>query len=218
MIWKPVLVGLVAALGPCVSGAEEGNVAAPPGVLVDVGTHKMNLRCVGAGSPAVILEAGMGDDSRRWSAVLERAPKRFRTCAYDRAGSGASEPGPGPRTMRQEVFELHALLKAASVSGPYVLVGHSYGGLLARLYTAAYPKDVIGLVLVDATHEDTRLFMQRPGEPAGKLVRIRDGARGRIVPPARETMAPASSAPDEDYWAEELQEMHESGKAAPEPL
>jgi pimeloyl-ACP methyl ester carboxylesterase len=120
--------------------------------------------------------------------------------------------------MRQEVFELHTLLKAAEVAPPYILVGHSYGGLLARLYAAEYPKDVIGLVLVDPTHESTRLHVQKRGEAQGRWVRIREGAKDRAIPAVQATMTTSPSPPSDNYWAEELQQMYESRRKTPLPL
>jgi len=188
-----------------------------PGVLVDIGGHKLHLRCVGpAGAgPTVILEAGGGGFSRDWSLVQDLLSSRVRTCAYDRAGLGWSEPGPAPRTMRQEVFELHALLEAAKVAGPFVLVGQSIGGLLVRLYTEQYGGDVVGVVLVDPTHESDMLGSVR----YGGLVRLREKATGRAVPePRREGKASTQYNPDDDYLAEELQQLYLSRKANPEPL
>jgi pimeloyl-ACP methyl ester carboxylesterase len=191
--------------------------AAPPGTLIDIGSHKLHLHCIGMGNPTVLFEAGAGDFSTRWSLVQEVVSKRVRACAYDRARSGWSEAGPQPRTMKQEVDELHTLLNRAEISGPYVLVGHSYGGLLVRLYTERYSKDVIGIVLVDPTHESTRLLVQRRGEPQGKWVRIREGANGLSVPDVQKTKT--ITPPEwQNYWAEELQQMHESRKSNPEPL
>jgi pimeloyl-ACP methyl ester carboxylesterase len=189
----------------------------PPGTLIDLGSHKLHLACVGSGSPAVILEAGAGNFSDRWAPVQAIVSKRLRTCAYDRAGSGWSEEGPDPRTMRQEVFELHAMLQAARVAGPYLLVGHSYGGLLVRLYADKYPGDVAGVVLVDPTHESTRLSVQRRGEATASWIRIREGATGLVVPEPRATKSgPPSESPD--YWAEELQQMHDARARNPQPL
>jgi len=87
--------------------------------------------------------------------------------------------------MKQEVAELHELLKRAKENGPFVLVGHSYKGLLARLFAGAYPRDVAGVVLVDGTHESTVLSVQRRGEPQARWVRIREGSTGRAVPMAK---------------------------------
>src|SRR4051794_11347976 len=155
----------------------------PPDALVDIGGHKLHLRCVGpsGAGPTVILEAGGGGVSNDWSRVQELLASRVRTCAYDRAGQGSSEAGPGPRTMRQEVFELHALLEAAKIPGPYVLVGQSIGGLLVRLYTDQYGSDVVGMVLVDPTHESDMLGNVR----YGGWVRLREKATGRPVPEPR---------------------------------
>jgi pimeloyl-ACP methyl ester carboxylesterase len=190
----------------------------PPGTLVDIGGWKLHLHCLGEGAPSVVLEAGAGDFSTRWSQVQDSLPKRFRVCAYDRAGSGWSEVGPTPRTMKQEVFELHSLLAKAGIRGPYVLVGHSYGGFLARLYVDQYGKDVIGIVLVDPTHENTRLSVQRRGEPGGTWVRIREGAKGRPIPEIQTTIASPPQRASENYWAEEFQQVYESRKTNPVPL
>ena len=89
----------------------------PPGTLVEVGGYRLHLHCIGAGAPTVVFEAGGGDDSTRWTAVQDAVSKRVRACAYDRAGSGWSEQGPAPRTMKHEAAELHSLLTAAQVSG-----------------------------------------------------------------------------------------------------
>ena len=188
-----------------------------PGVLVNIGDHKLHIRCAGpsGGSPTVIFEAGGGGSSRDWSLVQNLLSQGVKSCAYDRAGLGWSEPGPAPRTMRQEVFELHALLQAAKIPRPVVLVGQSIGGLLVRLYTEQYGEEVVGVVLVDPTHESDVLGSVR----YGGLVRLREKAGGRPVPePRREGKASTQYNPDDDYLAEELQQMYLSRKANPEPL
>ena len=193
----------------------------PPGILVDVGGHKLHIRCLGPATvgPTVILEAGGGGYSSVWSPLQDLLSTAVRTCAYDRAGSGWSEPGPAPRTMRQEVFELHRLLDAARVPGPFVLVGHSIGGLLVRLYAEQYAKDVIGLVLVDPTHEDGRFGQMRPGESQPRLVRLREQATGRAVPAPRRDGRPSTGyKPEDDYLAEEFQQIYLSRRANPTPL
>jgi pimeloyl-ACP methyl ester carboxylesterase len=189
----------------------------PSGEIVDLGGHKLHIRCVGpSGSkPTVILEAGGGGFSRDWSVIQDLLSTRVRTCAYDRAGLGWSEPGPAPRTMRQEVFELHALLEATKTPGPFVLVGHSIGGLLVRLYAAQYGADVAGVVLVDPTHESDMLGSVR----YGGWVRLREKAAERPVPePRREGRASTQYNPEDDYMAEEFQQIYLARKANPEPL
>jgi len=115
--------------------------------------------------------------------------------------------------MRQEAFELHALLEAAKVPGPFVLVGQSIGGLLVRLYTELYGNNVVGVVLVDPTHESSMLGSVR----YGGWVRLREKATGRVVPePRREGKADTQYNPEDDYMAEEFQQMYLSRKANPE--
>jgi pimeloyl-ACP methyl ester carboxylesterase len=121
---------------------------------VDVGGYEMYLHCMGTGTPTVILEAGYDDVAETWSLVQPEVARFTRVCAYDRAGLGQSDPGPEPRSSLQMVKELHTLLNKAGIEGPYVLVGHSMGGIYARLFADRYPKDVVGLVLVDSAHID----------------------------------------------------------------
>ncbi len=124
------------------------------GGLVDVGGYRLRIDCVGSGSPTVVMDAGLNLTRSMWDGVRPELARVARVCAYDRAGLGRSEPGPRPRTTQQIVDELHALLANARIPGPYVLVGHSFGGLNVRLYANRHPEQVAGLVLVDASHED----------------------------------------------------------------
>lgn len=152
--------------------------------LVDIGGGRnIYLECRGSGSPTVILEAGFRTRADVWSddLVQPEAPRAMtlagvaaftRVCAYDRPGTASvvnnellpsrSDPGAMPRTARDAVTDLEDLLAAAGVPGPYVLVGHSYGGLLMRLYAATYPEQVAGLVLVDAFPETLQDQMTPP--------------------------------------------------------
>jgi pimeloyl-ACP methyl ester carboxylesterase len=137
------------------------------------GGRKLYLACRGTGSPTVILEAGYPNDADIWSVAVSHPPAVLpgvaaftRVCAYDRPGTfldashrSRSDPVPMPRTARDIVADLHALLRAAHVPGPYVLVGHSLGGLLVRLYASTYPRQVVGLVLVDATSEKLKALL-----------------------------------------------------------
>jgi pimeloyl-ACP methyl ester carboxylesterase len=137
--------------------------AAPPpiGRLVDVGGYRLHLACQGEGSPTVVMEAAIGETGLLWSLVQPAVARSTRACVYDRAGLGWSDPSPKPRTAAVLVEQLRALLHTADVAGPYVLVGHSFGGLLVRLYAARYPEEVAGLVLVDSAHEEQYLRAHR---------------------------------------------------------
>jgi len=155
----------------------------PPGRLIDVGGWRLHLNCTGqasASQPTVILEAGIGDFSVEWSLVQPKVASFARVCSYDRAGDGWSDMGPHPRTMRQIVYELHTLLERAGEQRPLLLVGHSYGGWLVRVYQMTYPTDVVGMVLVEAGADDPWRMM-----PDGHLVRASTLATGQPVPPVK---------------------------------
>jgi pimeloyl-ACP methyl ester carboxylesterase len=142
--------------------------------LVDIGGRSLYMECRGRGSPTVILEAGFRSRADYWidDLIQPDAPRTMvfpgvaafsRVCAYDRPGTttfidgtllpSRSDPVSMPRTALESVHDLHALLQAAMAPGPYVLVGHSYGGMFARLYASTYPSEVVGMVLVDAFSE-----------------------------------------------------------------
>lgn len=128
------------------------------GQMVDIGGYRLNINCTGVGSPTVILESGLGENAQSWLGV-QRGVERFtRVCSYDRAGYGRSDPSPQSRSSTQIAEELHALLINAKTPGPYVLVGHSFGGYNVRVYTGLYRNDVSGLVLVDSSHEDQERY------------------------------------------------------------
>lgn len=127
----------------------------PPGELVEFDGALSHLDCAGEGSPTVVLEAGLGvAGSRSWSAVQPEVAAATRICSYDRAGFLWSEPREEPRDAERIAGELHGLLEAASESPPYVMVGHSLGGLLVRVYDDRFPGEVAGLVLVDPSHPE----------------------------------------------------------------
>lgn len=124
-----------------------------PGRMVEAGGCALHVTESGQGGPTVVLLHGAGDSSYSWLHVQKEVARFTRVVAYDRPGLGSSGPGPGPDAERT-VEQLHALLAAVGAPGPYVLVGHSLGGLIARLYAVRYPEQVAGMVLVDSTHED----------------------------------------------------------------
>ena len=125
----------------------------PPGELVDIGGYRIHLYNTGTGGPTVILDAGLGGISSSWGLVQPEISKFTRVVSYDRAGTGWSDESPYPRTSEQMVQELHTLLHAAKIPGPYIFVGHSLGGVNAQLFAATFPAEVLGLVLVDSGHE-----------------------------------------------------------------
>ncbi len=168
---------LAAILTACSPGGAQAAAPAPAAVVdgpVDIGGgRQLYLHCAGptTGRPTIVLESGYHDSSDPWSLTDAQAPARGpstferlsqenRVCAYDRPGTfrytdplaltDRSTPVPMPRTAGQVVDDLHALLTAAAVPGPYLIVAHSLGGLFARLYTQRYPADVVGVVFVDA--------------------------------------------------------------------
>jgi pimeloyl-ACP methyl ester carboxylesterase len=121
----------------------------PPGQLVDLRTHRLHITCAGHGVPTVVFDAALGASSLSWSLVQPMVATFTRACAYDRAGFGWSDAGPLPRTAGRIANELHLLLQRANVPAPYLLVGHSFGGFVSRLFAAAHPNDVAGLVLIE---------------------------------------------------------------------
>src|SRR6476646_5769772 len=159
-----LVVTLINFFQVVVAAAAEGSNS---GGLVDIGGgRKIYLKCQGTGSPAVVLVGGLRASADDWSVADKSAPAVFpqvgkftRVCACDRPGTpvgekpSRSDPLPQPTTAKDAVVDLHALLSAAGEAGPYVFVGHSYGGLIVRLYASTYPKEVSGLVLVDALSE-----------------------------------------------------------------
>jgi pimeloyl-ACP methyl ester carboxylesterase len=127
------------------------------GGLVEIGGGRsLYLECVGSGSPTVVLEAGFGADTFAWRDVQPEVGRSTRTCAYDRAGAGNSVAPPGVRDARDEIADLRRLLGRARIEPPYVLVGHSYGGVLARVFAHLYPTETAGLVLIDTMGRDGR--------------------------------------------------------------
>jgi len=175
----------------CSSLSAEDPAPAPPGVLVDLGGHKLHVHCTGKSGPTVLVETGFGDFSFDWILVQERVSHFARICTYDRAGYAWSDPGPLPRTFAQINLELHDALNKLGERGPYVLVGHSYGGPAMRNFAATYPRDVAGMVLVDAAHEGMRISI------GGKnTVRLGEGAKAMPIPEPHEQMRAADRPTD----------------------
>ena len=125
-----------------------------PGVMVEVHGHRMHLDCRGEGSPTVLLDAGLGDSASTWALVQPQVAKFTRVCSYDRPGLGWSEKSSGERDSRHVATELQDLLLQAHIPGPYLLVGHSFGGYIQLVFQSHYPDQVVGIVLVDSSHPD----------------------------------------------------------------
>jgi pimeloyl-ACP methyl ester carboxylesterase len=169
------------------TGGKDLKTPPPPGKLIDIGGYRLHALIQGHGGPSVVLLAGAGDFSIDW-ALVQPAVARFTTvCAYDRAGFAWSDLGPLPRTMKQEAYELHLLLQHAHLPPPYVLVGHSFGGMLCRVYASACRSEVAGMVLVDSADENQFSLMGKMvnGHIEARLVRRREEAVGKPVPPVQ---------------------------------
>lgn len=133
---------------------KSSGIPAIPGKLVDIGNYKLHIHDTGIGAPTVVLDACLGGNSVYWGLVQPEVAKFIQVCSYDRAGLGWSDESPLERTSENIVKELHELLHKAGKSAPYILVGHSSGGINMRLYANMYPEEVYGVILVDSSHED----------------------------------------------------------------
>ena len=125
-------------------------------LAIKIGERRLVGRVRGAGGPTVVLEMGLGAAGSFYDDIAQQVAAFTQVVSYDRAGLGASDPAPKPRTIEDIVADLHALLHIAVIPGPYVLVGHSLGGLTVRLYHERYPAEVAAIVLIDAVHEEQR--------------------------------------------------------------
>lgn len=151
-----IALAVAGAVWQTVATAADRQTFPPPGQLVDVGGRQIHLQVTGndQGRPTVVLEAGMMSASFQWAWVQRDLAETTRVVSYDRAGLGWSDPRQGQFDPHEAVADLHLALERAGVPGPYVLVGHSMGGLFVRLFATTYPDDVVGLVLVDPSHPD----------------------------------------------------------------
>jgi pimeloyl-ACP methyl ester carboxylesterase len=175
-------IAAAAMVGACIQSVPargQTTVTTPPplpGRLVDIGGYRLHLNCTGRGTPTVLLESGAGDFSFDWALVQRSIGELTRVCSYDRAGYAWSDPGPTPRTLEQLALEAHTLLERAGEATPGVMGGHSQGGLIVRAYASRYPREVAGMVLVDATHEDNEIMLN------GEMKLLRSLSRHRPIP------------------------------------
>jgi pimeloyl-ACP methyl ester carboxylesterase len=168
ILYPVIAVTAFAAVGGSVhtvtQSIDSAAAQSQPGQLIDVGDHRLFLSCSGSGEPTVILEPGLGETSAAWGLIAPTVAAHARVCVYDRAGRGRSEPSPAAQDGDQIATDLHTLLDRAGITGPLVMAGHSVGGLYVLDYTARYPEQVAGMVLVDAT--PPAAFTALPDYPA----------------------------------------------------
>lgn len=145
---------MIGHLYQTIAGSRDAKQSPEPGHMVDIGGMRLQINCIGEGTPTVILELGLGDLLGEWHRVQLGVSSGARICGYDRAGYGSSDAGPFPRTSAHIAEELRTLLRSAGERPPYVLVGHSFGGYNVRVFHGRYPTEVAAVVLVDATQED----------------------------------------------------------------
>ena len=194
----------------------------PPGRLVDVGGHRLHIWCTGSGEPTVILENGLGGSGLGWGFVQPEVAKFTRVCSYDRAGTGYSDPGPSPRTARRIGQELAQLLDRTGISGPLVLVGASIGGLFVRVFASEHGERAVGLVLVDASHENQETSVPRiaPFVPllsstgVFRLLGVSFGGTGESLPPSLQRFARATAFRAAGYQAAADEIIHIRKSAA----
>jgi pimeloyl-ACP methyl ester carboxylesterase len=151
------LIASAAAFGPQIADSANSpadSIYAHPGQLVSVNGFRLSLYCMGSGSPAVVFDSGFLDWAPAWSTVQPQIAQWTRACSYDRAGTGFSDRGPTPRTSARIAEELHLALHRSGINGPYILVGHAFGGDNVRTFANQYMSEVAGLVLVDADATD----------------------------------------------------------------
>jgi pimeloyl-ACP methyl ester carboxylesterase len=155
-----------------------------PGKLINIGTHRLHINCIGQGMPTVIIDSGIGGFSLEWFKIQNNLSDDVRICSYDRAGYGWSDPGPKPRTTARIAKELRTLLVEAKIPGPYLLVGHSFGGYNIRYFASEYPEMTAGLVLIDSSHPqqfNTEEFKRV--EPKAPVTKHRNSVSIRLIRP-----------------------------------
>jgi pimeloyl-ACP methyl ester carboxylesterase len=160
IIAAAIPIGLILAgiIYQAVASSVDAGRFPPPGRMVDVGGYNMHMYCIGEnvqGSPTIVLDASYPATVSSWVWIQPQLAVETRVCSYDRAGEGWSDPSPAEPTMQSMASELHALLENSGETGPYILVGHSWGGAVTRLFAHQFPEEVSALVWIEATHPDT---------------------------------------------------------------
>jgi pimeloyl-ACP methyl ester carboxylesterase len=162
-----VAVGVASSVYQQIAQAADKRTFLPPGRVVDIGRRRMHMLAMGSGSPAVVIVPALGANVLEWVRVLRAAAAETTVCAYDRAGFGWSDPQRGTVTVDAMADDLHALLTAADIAPPYIIAGHSLGGVVARRFQSRYPGDVAGMLLIDSSHEDQARRLGNNGTWAG---------------------------------------------------
>ena len=215
-VGRRLLLGALAvlALASVAGGVETVRAAAdatrpPPGRLIDVGGHRLHLSCTGSGGPTVVLEPGAGLDASDVGLIASGVARDTRVCAYDRAGRGWSDPAEAPQDATQIATDLRTLLHRGQVPGPYVLAGHSFGGLYALTFAARHPGEVAGIVLVDSTAPAAGT-----ASPAGTAGDLPDRVAALAAAAARLGLGRVVGAPTPSYVESIVDEYAQGGASA----
>jgi pimeloyl-ACP methyl ester carboxylesterase len=190
LFWSCLLFGIYGTA----TAAPGDEIYTRPGMLIRADGTRLNIYCMGSGSPTVVFDSGWEDWAPVWTIVQPEVAKFTRACSYDRAGAGFSDAGPMPRTSVRIADELRDALHNARIQGPYILVGHAFGGDNVRTFAARYPADVAGLVLVEADVTSSPEERRGHAKLSASLRECRDAiAAGKPLP--RLSAAAGSSAP-----------------------
>ena len=194
LLYPVLAVLMIAAVGggyQTVRESLDARAYPPPGQLIDVGGHRLHLYCTGSGSPTVVLEPGGGASSSDFGWITPAVARDTRVCVYDRAGRGWSDATDGPQDGAHIAADLHTLLQRADVPGPYVLAGHSFGGLYVQSFAAQFPDQVAGLVLLDSTAPKPG-----PAQPTNTDPLQRHRSRRRLIGRVRSPRSRTAAQPD----------------------
>lgn len=173
--------------------------------LVSIGTHKLHIHCAGAGSPTIVVDVGAGESYASWMPLLDQLAQDTRVCAYDRAAYGQSEPGPMPRDSQRAAEELHQLLLSSGEEGPFLLVGHSLGGLNMQVFAARWPEQIAGAVLLDPSPLG---WMMGEGFPELRELFVQEIAAMRAQAGPARASSDSGAGPEAAFW-EALASEHE---------
>ena len=199
----------------------------PPGRFLNLGTHRLYYECMGTGSPAVLIDYGIGSSAIAWRELQRQIARETTACTYDRAGYGWSDPGPSPRTTELAAGEMHELVEQLALRGPIVLVGHSFGGFNTRYFAARWPEQVAGLVWLDSSHPAEALGA-KPSRPGERLINPLDSSRidaavgdgDEAIGAYLNTRRKAIFAQMDEltHFAESAQQVLDAGAVPPVPL